>query len=273
MGAAFSANGHGEIPQTVNVGVGLAYTSIQAAIDSINDASQSRPYEIAAAPGVYIENIATKSWVNVIGESAFIVGNVVLADNVKIIIQDLTAVGTVVTKTGTGRATLQVNDITVLAGGTGILNQTSTSILFCDIGRIFVGASAIGIGDGSTGFGHTHLHLHDLYLTGDNAIGIAALGAKNIIGHIDHILRLGSPTGTIGIAVLANGIVKMSVNGIVCDEVYNVVASGTLHLTHSSLSGTRTQAGGSDVRENGMPTANPGAGLVYMNNGVPTVGS
>jgi hypothetical protein len=262
------------LPNIVTVGSSLAeFTTIQAAINSITNASQSRPYQVDIAPGVYTESITTKAWVNLVGESVSIVGNLTLVDNVKIVIQDITAAGIVITKTGTGRSILTCNDLTVLAGGIGILNLNVSSVLFCRISRVFVGAGAIGIGDGSSGFGHTHLHVHDLYLTGAGAFGIAALGAKNIIGHIDHILELGAPVNTTGIAVLANGIVRISVNEIICDVVYNVVATGTLHIVASFLSGTRTQAGGADVRENGLPTINPGAGLVYMNNGVPTVGS
>jgi len=43
------------------------FTSIQAALDSITDASFSNPYQILVGPGVYSESVALKSWVSVVG--------------------------------------------------------------------------------------------------------------------------------------------------------------------------------------------------------------
>lgn len=261
-------------PNTVTVGDNLSdYTTIQAAIDAITDAVADNPYQINIAPGVYTEDITGKAWVNLYGPSADVVGNLTMPDNCVITLGIITAAGTVVTKTGSALSVLNVEQLTVANGGIGILNQTVTSILHFHCNRLQVGASGIGIGDGTTGFGHTHLDIQDLYLAGDSAIGIAALGSRNIVGFIDHILELGTPVTTTGIAVLANGVVRISVSEVVCDVVYNVVATGTLHIVAANLSGTRTQAGGANVRENGFPTTNPGAGLVYINNGVPTVGS
>ena len=53
---------------TIKVAVsGANYTSIQAAIDSIEDASVDNRYMIDVGPGVYVENIYMKDWVDVKG--------------------------------------------------------------------------------------------------------------------------------------------------------------------------------------------------------------
>lgn len=262
-------------PNTVTVGNNLSdYTTIQAAIDSITDAAETNPYQVNIAPGNYVEDLTTKAYVHLRAPAARIVGNHTVGDNAFIKAHELTAdSGTIVTKTGTGLSTIDIDRLTVPDGGIGAVNQTATSILFLLCRLVQVGANAIGLGDGTTGFGHTHLSIQDLYLAGDNCIGVAGLGTRSIVGFIDHILELGTPTGTTGISVFANGIVRLNINEIVCDTAYNVVATGTLDLIVGRITGTRTQAGGATVRENGMPTTNPGAGLVWSNNGVPTVGS
>ena len=43
------------------------YTSIQSAIDSITDASDSKQYMVQIAPGDYDENITLKSYVYLVG--------------------------------------------------------------------------------------------------------------------------------------------------------------------------------------------------------------
>lgn len=45
------------------------FTSIQAAIDSITDASESKPWVIRVAPGVYTEKVTLKPWISLEGMS------------------------------------------------------------------------------------------------------------------------------------------------------------------------------------------------------------
>src|SRR3990172_7248035 len=47
---------------------GGRFTSIQTAIDSITDASATKPYEVRLMPGVYTGNITMKAYVSVVGE-------------------------------------------------------------------------------------------------------------------------------------------------------------------------------------------------------------
>ena len=50
--------------QLVNVATsGAPFTSIQSAIDSISDASSTKPYVVHIAPGIYTETVTLKDWV------------------------------------------------------------------------------------------------------------------------------------------------------------------------------------------------------------------
>lgn len=48
---------------------GCKYSTIQSAIDSITDASSSKPYSVLVLPGVYTENVTTKPYVSVVALS------------------------------------------------------------------------------------------------------------------------------------------------------------------------------------------------------------
>lgn len=125
--------------------------------------------------------------------------------------------------------------------------------LFVRPGIVYVGAGGIGLGEVSVGdAGHSHLLIADLYLAGNNAVGILGAsqgaGASNVIGFIDHILEIGSPTGTVGIRVnAAAAIVKLVCGEVVADTAYDV-SNGTLHLNCLKVTGTITKTGGVVVR-------------------------
>jgi hypothetical protein len=124
----------------------------------------------------------------------------------------------------------------------GLRNNTNGGILFADIGVMFVGASGLGVTDGgSSTLGHIHFNIKDLYLTGNSgvAIGVSA-SASNIIGYVDHILELGTPTTTTAISIAnAGAVVKLTASEIIADTVYNISA-GSLYLTCPKVTGTRT---------------------------------
>ena len=115
---------------------------------------------------------------------------------------------------------------------------------FVRTGIMYVSASGIGIGDVSSGnAGHIHFLAPDLYLAGNNAVGILGsaqgAGSSNIIGFSDHILEIGSPTGTVGIQMSSAGAaVKVVVAEIIADTAYNITA-GDLYLSCPKITGTR----------------------------------
>ncbi len=115
------------------------------------------------------------------------------------------------------------------------------SILHARIRQLFVGQGSDGIRGGAGGFGHVHFLIQDLYLAGNNAVGLRATGGQSdYVGYIDHILKTGSPTGTTGIYVDgANATIRATITEVVADTVYNIV-QGSLYLICTRLSGTRT---------------------------------
>ncbi len=121
-------------------------------------------------------------------------------------------------------------------------NSSSGRVGFVSCRQMFVTQGGNGFRDDAvSGFGHIHFHAEDIYLAGDNAVGILTNNANTyIIGYVDHILEIGSPTTTIGIRV-ANSSAKVALTAgeIVADEVYNIT-NGELYLTCPLLTGTRT---------------------------------
>jgi hypothetical protein len=127
-------------------------------------------------------------------------------------------------------------------GGTGLRNVSGGSVLFARVGVLFVNQDGSGVNDLGAGFGHIHFWTPDLYLAGNNAIGINATNPNtDFIGYIDHILAIvPEPSNTTGIRVAnASAIVKVTATEIRAVTAYNVV-SGSLHLITSRIVGTRT---------------------------------
>lgn len=154
-----------------------------------------------------------------------------------------------------------------ITGKLVIRNQGGGGVLIVRCDRLFVPTNGVGIGDTSGGFGHIHFECEDLYLTGNNAVGIQGNdGSASIVARIGHILEIGALSGTIGIhaeaansrvdALMAELIartgVKMAgagaevnlvVGRLVCGTAWNV-ANGTLYMTAAQATGTKTQTGG-----------------------------
>lgn len=150
---------------------------------------------------------------------------------------------------GSGPAiyTANISDGRGLSGNlTGVNNIRNTGgggrNKFAKVNVLYVGANGIGVGDVSSGdAGHIHIYLPDLYLAGNGALGILGssqgAGASNIIGVIDHILEINSPTDTTGIRLNAAGaVVKLTVSEIVADTAYDIL-SGNLYLSCPKITG------------------------------------
>lgn len=117
--------------------------------------------------------------------------------------------------------------------------------LFVHVGILYVGENGVGIGDVSSGdAGHIHFSCPDIYLAGNNAIGILGssqgAGSSNIVGYTDHILETGTPTGTIGIMLTASGAaIKITASEIIADTAYSIT-TGSLYISCPKITGTRT---------------------------------
>jgi len=149
-----------------------------------------------------------------------------------------------------------------VTGTINIQNEAETGVIFCWVGQVFVAQGGFGVRDSAgAGFGHVHFIFNDLYLAGNNAIGLRNTNAAtNLIGYIDHILEIGTPTGTKGVQILASGgVVKLTASEIIADEAYDI-AGGTFYLSCPKVTGTLT----------GTPTSIQSNRLVITDESRPT---
>jgi hypothetical protein len=203
--------------------------------------------------GYYSESVAVGASVFLYGPSATVEGTVTLdaGSSAKLKQHYAAADGTTMVDllTTSGSASFYEADVLDGRGLAGSLtnvdllrNGTSGRVLFALVGQAYVPQGGNGVKDATgAGFGHVHINIRDLYLAGNNARGIRTNNANtNIIGYIDHILEIGTPTGTVGISMVdAGSIVKLVAAEIIADTVYDLTA-GSLHLLCPKVTGALT---------------------------------
>lgn len=200
--------------------------------------------------GTYAENLTISDGVHVLAPTANLIGTAELGDDSSLTLNRHYAAAngqTLVQKSGGGgHGFYRANALDTrgtagtLTGGLAIRNTSGNSILFAQVGVVYVGQDGEGVSDAAAGFGHIHFWTPDLYLAGANAIGIRARNNSNFIGYIDHILEIGTPAGTTAISLENGGaIVKLTASEIIADTAY-AIAAGALHVTCPKLTGTRT---------------------------------
>lgn len=162
--------------------------------------------------GKYEESIVVPSWIVIDASQAelYLASgiNILLSDNSIASLNRITNAktgGDFLTSTciakvsGTGMAKLYAKEVYPGEGGAGAINFSSGTQLFLRIEKLVVPASGFGIYSGDGGAGHIHLYIGDIYLNGDNAIGIwtyAEVGISGtIVGHIEHILSISGSSG------------------------------------------------------------------------------
>ena len=155
-------------------------------------------------------------------------------------------------------------------GANAVVRRNSILTSYADIERIVLGGAAIGVlhngafidsviqlragsifvdtgqGIAVNNIGHMHFNVEDIYLEGNNAIGISRIAAGDTIGRVTHILEVGSPSGTKAFSI-TNGRVSARVDTIDTDTAWDVGASGQLDLYLSEVNGAEVEAGGSTV--------------------------
>ena len=198
--------------------------------------------------GTYVEDLTCESYVDINGATASLDGVVTLVDNMTLRMWEIAP------SSGSNRQLLRKTagntasfafvdriDSRNVTSSRCVYNIAANSILFVWCTQMFVGAGNIGVGDSAVLTGHVHLKVPDLYLAGNGAIGIDATDtASTILGYIDHILEVGTPTSTIGINVGATGSVRLVSAQLIADTAYSVTAGGVLHLICSDITGART---------------------------------
>jgi hypothetical protein len=202
--------------------------------------------------GEYTENLTIPSWVHVRAPAATLRGTVSIEAYASFVIgrHVATTNNAIMAQHGgeSGPAFYSAN-ISDGRGGTGVRNIRNVGgggrNFFAHVGVLYVGNQGIGVGDVSTGdAGHIHIEIPDLYLAGNNAIGILGasqgIGNGDIVGWVDHILEIGTPTGTVGISLTAAGAsVKLVAAEIIAATAYSITA-GSLYLACPKITGTQT---------------------------------
>ena len=175
------SGGGQEYQQVVTVAKsGGDFTSVQSAIDSINDASASKIYTVLIYPGIYAENVTTGDYINLKGidrDSCIIrvtSGNALTIDDVHVVASNLFCESTAANGMGinvTANTTLrQVKAKSDQGVGLNIVGAT-VNCYDCECLGTYAG---VGISNSST------VNLYDCYLLGTNiALLISSSGVNN----------------------------------------------------------------------------------------------
>jgi len=204
--------------------------------------------------GTYTENITVTSNIVIYGSAATLVGTIILNDGSEVYLdKHFAAVDSstlVDTNTASGDTSFYSARIIDGRGTAGtvidttlIVNSTSGRVLMVNIGVAFVPQGGIGIRDATPGggFGHVHFFMGDLYLAGNNAQGLRTNNATtNLIGYIDHILEVVGFNNTRAIVMVdAGSIIKITLDEIIADIVYDVSGGGDLYIVCPKLTGEK----------------------------------
>jgi len=214
------------------------------------DANNPQAVVVVLDAGRYTETITMQDNVHLLAEKATVVGRINIRNHCKVKLYAHYASEssqTMLYKDGTAHAYYEtvVSDGRGLAGNltavSNIYNITSSSILFVKVELMIVATNGIGVREYSSTTGHIHFNIRDLYLAGNGARGVYAQGqASNIIGKLDHILKMGTPTNTTAIQVSnPDCILRIEAGEILADTAYNIV-NGELYLNCPRIVGTAT---------------------------------
>ena len=228
----------------------LTISSAITAAEALITAGQRTAQVLVQDAGVYTEDLSVGDGVHVLAPSATLIGTVTLGNDASVTLNRQYAAAdaqTMVQKgAGVGHGFYRANVLDMrgvdaaFTGGTALRNVSNGSVLFATVGVLFVAANGLGVSDSGAGFGHIHFWTPDLYLAGDDAVGISAANNSNFIGYIDHILEIGGPAGTIAIRLTnAGASVKLTASEVIAGTAYSV-SSGALHITCPRLVGTRS---------------------------------
>ena len=224
------------------------------AASALSPSSSNRITVVGVDAATYVENVTVPAWVDVDApaatlESASAVANTLqISDNCLVrfrkVVQGMGGPAAVVRLNTAGKSLFYADEVVLDDGIVAIINFgiTQSAVLFARVESTFVNAvGGFGIGD-ATSAGHIHFEGGDVYLTANNAIGIQRGVAGTTVGRVEHVLELGSPTGTIAF-LLAGGQIDFSAQTVSADTAALVTAPGILNLFAGSLVGTQSGTG------------------------------
>jgi hypothetical protein len=242
----------GTNPQTAFLTIGAAITAASA----LSPGLYSRVSIVIVDSGEYAENIAQPDYVDIDGPLATVRGTVTLGDEVQLRLFRISATAngtTLLDKTsGDNTSFCYINEVDG-TGATGaeqpgqgsivntfcVKNTSSPGIFFLFTPKIWVPQNGEGIGDSTVGQGHLHVNVEDLYLAGDNALGIAGnIVNSSLIVRFGHILETGSHSGTVGIKMGSSGDCYAVGTQIIADTVWDVNVNRNLRIVCPDTQGS-----------------------------------
>jgi hypothetical protein len=224
--------------------------------DALSPGLYERVSIVIVDSGEYTENIAQPDYVDIDGSLATVRGTVTLGDEVQLRLFRISATAdgtTLLDKTsGDNTSFCYINEV----DGTGAIgseqpgqgsivntfcvkNTASPGIFFLFTPKIWVPQNGEGIGDSTVGQGHLHVNVEDLYLAGDNALGIAGnIVNSSLIVRFGHILETGSHSGTVGIKMGSSGDCYAVGAQIIADTVWDVNVNRNLRIVCPDTQGS-----------------------------------
>lgn len=109
-----------------------------------------------------------------------------------------------------GFSKLEVFQAWSAPGGIAVASVSNDGALHCNAGIIHVANDSFGLGGGfANDFGHLHVYAGDVYLEGNNAVGVVSgqnsTSVANVLGYIEHLIERGGPfAGTVAFAALGD---------------------------------------------------------------------
>jgi hypothetical protein len=235
------------------------FLTISAAITAASALSPglySRVSVVITDSGEYAEDIAQPDYVDIDGPLATVRGTVTLGDEVQLRLFRVSATAngtTLLNKTsGDNTSFCYINEVDG-TGATGseqpgegsivntfcVKNTASPGIFFLFTPKIWVPANGEGIGDSTVGQGHLHVNVEDLYLAGDNALGIAGnIVNSSLIVRFGHILETGNHSGTLGVKMGSSGDCYAVGAQIIADTVWDVNVNRNLRIVCPDTQGS-----------------------------------
>lgn len=226
---------------------GAAITEAQSQVPS-----SSNPFVIwCPDAGIYTEDITCQSYVNIIAPSAFIIGEVILADysGFTVFWVQVSTGKTAVKKTsGTESSSLVCKVIQCAGTSNAIFNDGSDSIVVADVDVINV-VDGIAVHDSSSGSGNTHARVGDINISGNGKGLVTSGGSGSLFFDIDEIVDIGAGT-TKGIEV-QTGNARGMVRNLVADTAWDVSSGASLEAFVCNYSGSTVETGTVQVSVSG----------------------
>lgn len=204
--------------------------------------------------GYYVRNGATilDNDVHLFGPQATLESRLVLRDECRVTLYKMIGDGSgfpVINKnSGTLNAHVHINEIDGRANTNNpvIRNAGGGGVLIVVADRLFVGANGQGVGDRVGGFGHIHAEIEDLYLAGNNAVGIQDNDNDTaIVARIGHILPTESFTGTVGVDASTPGSrISVIATEIIADTAISVTSASDVNVACPYIDGAVVNTGG-----------------------------